>query len=704
MTGVCDETGRRTSARDSAEIRVADFRQIFVWPLALDLTMRRPSESMRDLVDAAAASLDAKTRDWKAEPDLLHHAGQMRRDLDRAVSGGIGTGNDDDPDLRRSGLVDRAQTYGEFVYFYDFLQRMIYDSGTGSSRGRPIRLWRHVRLRSVEFDLRLDHGPTREGIKTYRATVERLLVYLFDSGAAVVVTELDFGPPPIPVEDPAASGVVRPLVLADVLTICDQLRRAYTPYFIAAADASGASAGGVPTRVRWTCEGDTPDEARDRESRPADLDEDFRFVDRPRRIGTVGGRPVERREAPVADAWRKILAPLAFAGYGEGRGPIWRHVLDERIPLMSFVSLSGAASTVGSTADGSRCEGGDGGGCGTDGDPASARRADFDLVRRGDWLRLCGADSAGADPMPYNSEFLKEMEQTAFYDRFAADPQTDSATRFLFAGYHFAIVGSGWFFDNLVIHHFRRHYFQMVLLANLELASLLVTSSRISEAVARLRHDDDGHGSGNGAHRRFMDELEDISEWFLTFVHRYRFSGVSNQIQPTEIYDRLRKSMRLDDLYREVKDELEAAVAFNATCEQRRMAASADRLSNVATIGASIGLAFTFLGMNVIIDPIRDLYKTGVGGNDGGDAEQAVVRAVSPVLQHDTALTALSVAGFAGLMLVALLSYAAVRSIALRRLRFGLPDLTTVMLAVLTMAGGVYAWSWFSMFLWPRLH
>jgi hypothetical protein len=655
---------------DSSEIRVAGFRQIFVWPLALDLAASDDPQDVDTKLAAVIAALGAHP-DWVELDDLLDHLEPL--------------GPDGKPLPRNA---DRqAATYSEFVYFYDFLQRMIYADNRRSGKtaplhDRPIRLWRHRRVEAVEFTLEFDHGPTKKGPKVYRAAVDRLALYLFDSGAAIVVLELDFGSPPTMVGDKQANGCERPLVLADVLTIVDHLRRVYTPFF----DESGAAR--VPVEFTWRLRDGSNGAIETHVFTPQAVADDFAFVARPLEKVT------DRRVAPVAGHWQKILEPLIFAGYGSPAAPIWRHVLDERIPTMSFVSLSGAAKAVGVAIPP---------------DPrgkawAAEQRADFGLVSRGDWIRLTSADEAGGDPMPYDPEFLETMEREAFYDRFTAGPETTNATRFLFAGYHFAIVGAGNFLDHVIVHHFRRHYFQMVLLANLELASLLVTSSRISEAVARLRRSDDGRGSGNRAHRRFMEELEEISEWFLTFVHRYRFSGVSNQIQPTELYERLRKSMRLESLYEEVKGELEAAVAFNATCEQRRMAASGERLANVATIGAAVGLALTFLGMTPVVDPIRDFYKAQIGAIGGSEKEQTAAQAardlLGPMLHHDIGLTALTIAGFSGLMLVTLLGFAVVRDFALRRFRLGFPDLTMGVLAFLAVICGMHGLSW----LWALIH
>lgn len=620
--------GSPSSPVPSSDIKVARLRQIFVWPLALDLppqpaqTRLPTADRIRIAMRRVAAAFDAATDDWEEVVDLLDHvdpplADRFERDGEKLRARAV----DEDPKKAASAkqaaeALHGGQTYAEFVYFYDFLQRILFSDGRGvPAEKRPIRLWKHKRVREVGFEIDLPHGPNKAARAHYRAFVDRLQVRLFDSGAAIVVLEIDFGAGATVIDvcekdEVTTTHPPRPMCLADALTISDHLRRVYTPYF------AGTSPKKVPSSFSWRLIGEDPQAPPTSSSHgPKGLQDDLVFV-------REGGEPRarDRRCPPVAEHWREILEPLAFVGYGSGREPSWRHVLDERIPVMSWVSLTDAAFREG---------------IGPGQDPANkwnersaeAQRLDLELVGRGDWIRLLYADEVGKDIMPYAPTFLADIEKTAFYDRFAPDRQTTSSVRYLFAGYHFAAVGAGAFFDDVAVHHFRRHYFQMVLLANLELASLLVTSSRISLAVAELDATNETD-PGGPHHRAFMRELESINEWFLTFVHRFRFSGVSNQIQPTELFDRLRTSMRLESLFQEVKEEIEAAVAFNSSCEERRVAASGERLANVATIGASVGLALTFLGMNMLVDPIREsLYKP----KDLNDTKPSDTNAETPV-------------------------------------------------------------------------
>lgn len=76
----------------------------------------------------------------------------------------------------------------------------------------------------------------------------------------------------------------------------------------------------------------------------------------------------------------------------------------------------------------------------------------------------------------------------------------------------------------------------MALLVNMELAALLATSSRITEAVERLERAWADRRRSSEAREIFRREIMSIQEDFLSFVHRFRFTDVSNQIQPSELY------------------------------------------------------------------------------------------------------------------------------------------------------------------------
>jgi hypothetical protein len=642
----------------SWQIPVAGFRQIMIWPLTLRLSgFRDTGDAIRRGVDATNARLGAD-RSWQEIADLIGHAAPPYDPGFRPERGKVksdeGERSEPEEEWRArcetwAKAQDRAQTYGEFVFFYDFLQSILYRPAPRPGRRPPFRLWRRLDVGAVEFDLNFEVGDRPRRTVTYFAGIDRLNLYVFETGAAILVAELDFGAPrpyktdtevagtgPIVPRDqlpPAASatddagrilderlakaGLVpdgqqrRRMTLEDVLAVTDYWRRAYTPFFYV-DDYGNAYPSMVPQRVRWLGADRVTAVLQDRDSdhKPLGLDADMDMV---RAVDTAG-----RRTAPVAGHWLRLVEPLDLAGHESSPPaqypasgtpgpspdrPVWRHVVDERIPIMSYVSLTGAAKTLGAVPEGT--------------DWQEAQRADLGLVSRGDWVRLCQADAPGGDTLPYSPGFLRDFAKKHCYDRYWPDKATTSAARFLFAGYHFAVVGAGALFhDKNVVHHFRRHYFQMGLLANMELASLLATSSRISEAVHGLssRLSGASREERNEQRRRFREEMVGIEEDFLEFVHLFRFTGVSNQIQPTELFDRWRASLRLEPIYEDVKSELDTATHFVLAEEQARQAEQAqdlanrqtklaevaNRLAEFAAVGVVYGLALALAGANLV--------------------------------------------------------------------------------------------------------
>lgn len=447
------------------------------------------------------------------------------------------------------GATPKGGPYEEFVYFHDFVQSLLYRQiDREETNAAPIRLYRRDDVKALD--------ATVDG-RLHRFQVGMLALHLFQAGTAIMTLEL--------IHEPGAGSG---LALAEAQTVIDYLRRAYPGYW----QDDGTTAGLCPSDVVLMGAGGAPIGAGE----------------------PVGGRVKatewarERRVPRVFHWWRALLAPLRLKGE-DGHGPAWRHILDERLPLMTWLSLSGASG----------------------GTPAD----DLALVSPGDWMRIAAADAAGDADMPYNATFLDEtLGATAFYDRFFPGPgmAPDQATRYLFAGYHLAMVGAGprngafSFFDDIVVEHFRRHYRQMVFLALLEFATLLAFSSRITALVADTIDRSDG----------FRRRLQRIEEDFLQFTHLHRFTNVSNHLQAKEMFTKLRHSLQLDALYEDVRQEIKSAVDFSFAQQQSDQTRAAQRLTEVATLGLPAALAVGAAGMNVLVGG-DTLDVSWLGGEPG---------------------------------------------------------------------------------------
>ncbi|MEL6948431.1 MAG: hypothetical protein AAFO73_12520, partial [Pseudomonadota bacterium] len=319
-------------------------------------------------------------------------------------------------------------------------------------------------------------------------------------------------------------------------------------------------------------------------------------------FGTAYRRLRDRNAPPIANHIRALLHPLIVSGTPEAdawfknkdrhKPPLLRQVVDERMPLMSYVELA----EVPGKAEAGRFDGG------WDG----VQRALYQ-VSRGDFARLCYADLQGSDPLPYSAHFMGSFEKDTCYDRYFPHASSSVATsRIMTCGYHFVLIGSGWFTRNLLQHHFRRHYFQMGLALHAEVASLLTTSSRITEAVNALNKGHTNGEDGSGRQWLFHQEMERIEEDFLKSVHLFHFTDMSNQVQPQEMLALWKKHLHTDTMFDDVKSEIETAVNFLNSTEQGQLARDAHvqtqkatQLNRIATIGLVLSLAFAFLSMHL---------------------------------------------------------------------------------------------------------
>lgn len=398
--------------------------------------------------------------------------------------------------------TDGPRSYEEAAYFHDFVRDFLYEK----DEDRAHRSYCRTDLQSKQLDFHLSRGD-------FGFTIDTLELDLFTFGVAILTLEI------------VSTG---PLRLNQVLDLIDHDRRAFPGYW------AGELPGLCPKAV--TIDG-TRYDAGTRQQQ----------VDHLKTSGALRLFPW----------WREILAPLRLLGEpGAADTPIWRHVLDERVPVMSYIALPDAAA--------------------------------FKQISDGDWFRIAAADEAGTDAMPYNSDFLAAQRDQLFYDRHFPCDKSTSLTRQCFAGYHYAIVGARDFFGTYIQTHFRSHYRRMNFIAQLEFAAMLTFSRRLTDLAK------DPEKSG------FRDKLLAVREDFLAFTHSYIFTDVSNHLQAREMNARLRASMSLDALRHDVEEELRAASDFAIAREQRDMGLSQEILTRFATLFLPATLATGFAGMNIL--------------------------------------------------------------------------------------------------------
>jgi hypothetical protein len=277
---------------------------------------------------------------------------------------------------------------------------------------------------------------------------------------------------------------------------------------------------------------------------------------------------VARHRVPcVAAHWEYLIRPLVL-DQSEQQGVIrYREIESQRMPSLSYVALDDASR-----------------------------------LTRGDLVRLALVMRPGdSQTLPCSERFLQNFEYRYCYDRHWEDkhPRPSASTRFMCNGQAFTVIGNAgeaFFVDpeNGMLGQFRHQYFLLCLIAHLHKAALLMLSDRLVVALNRLdiRRPDSIRG--------FKRSIRQTSEIFLRFTHRYWFHAVSDQAQARDLFKMWTVHLDTDDLYAEVRQEIQDMAHYLDSDQLRRQADTVVRLTVVTTFGLIGTVATGFLGMNLI--------------------------------------------------------------------------------------------------------
>jgi hypothetical protein len=224
-----------------------------------------------------------------------------------------------------------------------------------------------------------------------------------------------------------------------------------------------------------------------------------------------------------------------------------------------------------------------------------------ETISRSDSIRLAlGNDAGDGTSLPYSEAYLEDFEKRFCYDRnFSAGGTHKAASvRFHASGDTLVVTGdaSDAFYTSQeggVLCRFRHQHFLMFLIAHFQKAALHMFSDRMVAAVSRLEI------PNPKANRIFRRDIRYAHENFLRFAHRYWFQNISHQAQVHELFDMTRRHLQLDDLYREIREELQDMGSFLDVEAMRKQNETVVRLTVVTTFGLVGTVTTGFIGMNL---------------------------------------------------------------------------------------------------------
>jgi len=313
-----------------------------------------------------------------------------------------------------------------------------------------------------------------------------------------------------------------------LLEFLNRFRRAYTPFWYAKN-----TPGLTPLHVEW-------------------LDKDGQVLARSDYEAEHAYETLVRNSKvpPVASHWAYLLQPLEqFTHTHEKDVLFFRQIEDERIPCMTFITSKQPFAITG-----------------------------------GDFARLTFLDGDGNPATkPYATRFLNDFSSRFCYDRFW-DPETSGhewmCTRYLCCGYAFTVVTMEG--NDFLLNHFRRHYFQLGLIAHFHRASLLIFSDRLSE-VAKAAP---------------AKRIQDLQLEIALFVSEFWFKEVSNQDQARELFDLWSQHLNTPELFRQVMNEKSSMSELAAAQRQENQTRKVIALTKITVIGLPILLALQFLAID----------------------------------------------------------------------------------------------------------
>ena len=203
-----------------------------------------------------------------------------------------------------------------------------------------------------------------------------------------------------------------------------------------------------------------------------------------------------------------------------------------------------------------------------------------------------------------NNNFLYDLNIGHTYSRWA-----DNGSFYGISRYSFVLLTDRNFFSkNILLAHMQTVYFQLVMLALLQRASIIRFSNEATK-VKIIKKD--------GNKRKFrqgLEYVEQLYERYLNFVNKIYFREPSSQEQGIELYNMLMEEMRIE---REVKDlnrELDEIHKYVSLLYQQEENSEIRLLTKLATVLLPASLVAGILGMGTM-PQTSDISKYLFNGN-----------------------------------------------------------------------------------------
>lgn len=215
----------------------------------------------------------------------------------------------------------------------------------------------------------------------------------------------------------------------------------------------------------------------------------------------------------------------------------------------------------------------------------------------GHWIKFLNIDPPKSNPEKthkYVRKFEQEWAKERTYHRWE-----ESGTWYGFS-YHSGVFIGPPLENPPLWQHFSTMYFDQTILLFYIRAVLFRFSQRLSILMDKRYHPE-RHNLGG-----WLEDLKTLRLIFTCFTIRYQFPLLSNQQQSIEMYEQARKYFDIDDLFAEIKQEIDNTYEFLEQEESRNTTKRANQLARNANTLVKLGIPIaigalitSFFGMNV---------------------------------------------------------------------------------------------------------
>lgn len=229
----------------------------------------------------------------------------------------------------------------------------------------------------------------------------------------------------------------------------------------------------------------------------------------------------------------------------------------------------------------------------------------------GHWVKFLNVDRPG-------KTFITTHHGTGEYERQWAKERT--YTRWLHYGtaygfnYHSGVMiadppGKN---DVPVWVHFGAMYFDQVLLLFYIRISLFRFSRELSKRTIELRNDSKRKGDDDRHRAEEYKTFADLREKIVEFTNLYQFPLISNQQQGIEMFKLARRYLEIDDLYRDINEQVSRVHEFMELN-------AAHRFNEIAHNIAKWGLVISFMALSIGFLSINNLLPESMWNCWSGD-------------------------------------------------------------------------------------